>query len=396
MSHSPRLLRGALLLAVAAVVGLVSAAAVQAQGISLPPSGGNQRASVTQHIGLVEVRIDYSSPDVTGPQGQDRRGQIWGQLVPWGLANLGFGTSTAAPWRAGANENTVFTVSHDVLVQGEELPAGSYGFHVIPREDGPWTLIFSHDSTSWGSFFYDPSEDALRVEATPEPAPFREWLTYDFVDRQQSRATVALWWEELRLPFTVEVPDGNEIYIARIRQELRNSPGFSWQAWDAAANFVVSSAAAGQGGDLEEALVWAETAIGAPFVGAANFTTLSTKARVQAAMGDRAAAAETLRAAVEHPTATPAAVHTLARTLQGQGDTESAVAIFKLNAERFGDEVWPVTVGLARAYSAEGDYDKALEYARIAREQAPDPLNQGNLDAAIQLIEEGKDFNLTN
>ena len=70
--------------------------------------------------------------------------------------------------------------------------------------------------------------------------------------------------------------------------------------------------------------------------------------------------------------------------------------LFKLNAERYGADTWPVTVGLARAYSASGDYKKALEYAKKARAQAPDPLNQGNLDNIIKLLESGKDFNVTN
>lgn len=66
------------------------------------------------------------------------------------------------PWRAGSNENTVFDVSHPVLVQGKPLPAGRYGLHMLagPTE---WTLIFSKNSTSWGSFSYDEKEDQLRV-----------------------------------------------------------------------------------------------------------------------------------------------------------------------------------------------------------------------------------------
>ena len=125
-SNLLRLLSVGLLLAF-----LLSPLTAVGQGITLPPSGANQKASVIQKIGLVEVRIDYSSPDVTGPNGQDRRGQIWGTLVPFGLTNLGFGNGALGPWRAGANENTVFSVSHDVEVQGKPLAAGSYGLHMI-------------------------------------------------------------------------------------------------------------------------------------------------------------------------------------------------------------------------------------------------------------------------
>jgi len=47
--------------------------------------------------------------------------------------------------------------------------AGKYAFFVAydPRE---CTLIFSRNSTSWGSFFYDPKEDALRVKVKPGTA----------------------------------------------------------------------------------------------------------------------------------------------------------------------------------------------------------------------------------
>ena len=363
---------------------------VSAQALTLPPSGENQVSSVTQWIGPVQVTIDYSSPDVTGPQGQDRRGQIWGALVPWGLNNLGFGTSTAAPWRAGANQNTTITVSHDLKVQGEDLPAGTYGFHVIPEESGPWTLIFSNNSTAWGSFFYDPAEDALRVEATPEEAPYREWLSYEFLDRQPTEATVALHWEELRLPFTFSVPNRDQIYLSTIRKELQNSPGFTWQNWVAAVNFALTSNQV-----TDETLLWANNAISAPFIGQENFSTLVALGRVQAALGKGNEANETMKRAASHPTASPIQVHTLARQMQAQGATTGAIAVFKLNAEVNG-EGWPMSVGLARAYSAEGNFKEALRYAKMALEQAPDPNNRSNLETIIGILEEGKDFNISN
>jgi hypothetical protein len=96
----------------------------------------------------------------------------------------------------GANENTVLRVSHDVLIEGKPLAAGSYGLHALPGESD-WTLIFSNNSTSWGSFFYKESEDALRITVKPAKSDYREWLTYEFTDRQPDRATVQLAWEDL-------------------------------------------------------------------------------------------------------------------------------------------------------------------------------------------------------
>ena len=77
-----------------ASVGVLSSAfalvraASGAQGITLPPNGENPQASVMQAIGPVRVTIEYSSPRVVRGS-QDRRGKIWGELVPWGLSDLG-------------------------------------------------------------------------------------------------------------------------------------------------------------------------------------------------------------------------------------------------------------------------------------------------------------------
>ena len=370
---------------IALAVLLGAAASLHAQSVTLPPSGDNQKASITQHIGLVRVTIDYSSPDVTGPNGEDRRGKIWGTLVPYGIHDLGF-NDRRGPWRAGANENTVFTVSHPVKIEGQRLAAGSYGLHMLAGED-EWTLIFSKNSTSWGSFTYDEAEDALRVKVKPEKAPFREWLTYDFTDRRPDRATVALWWEELRVPFTVTVEDIADIYISNLRNELRGSQGFSWQNLDAAAQYCLQN-----GRNLEEALRWSEASISMPFVGQANFTNYSTKAQILEKLSRTAEAEKVMKAALELPNALPGEIHQYGRRLLGQGDVKGALAVFQTNAKRFGD-TWPVHVGLARGYSAAGDYKTALKHAEIAVGQAPDPLNRRSLEAAIVKLKEGKDMN---
>ena len=183
----------------------VMAGALSAQfaGLTLPPSGNNQKGVVTQYIGPVQVTIDYSSPAVHGPDGKDRHGQIWGKLVPYGLSTTSFGNGKPDPWRAGANENTVFAVSHDVTIEGQPLPAGRYGLHMIPGEE-TWTVIFSKDAGAWGSFFYDASHDALRVTVKPHKSDYREWLTYDFTARHPEEATVELQWEDLAVPWNIK------------------------------------------------------------------------------------------------------------------------------------------------------------------------------------------------
>ena len=365
----------------------ISATAVFAQpGLTLPPSGDNQRASVTQWIGPVKVTIDYSSPDVTGPSGEDRTGKIWGQLVPYGMANLGFGTcGDQCPWRAGANENTTFSVSHDVLIEGKPLAAGTYGLHMIPSE-GAWTLVFSNNSTSWGSYFYDAGEDALRVEVQPKEHPYTHWLSYEFTDRQPEQTTVALEWENLQVPWTIEVPNVTDLYLAALTRELRSMPGFNWQGWVAAAQYALGA------GRTEQAVAWAQKAALDPAVGQESFATLSTLAQAQAAAGDAGASSATLDRAMAHRTADPIQIHFLGRQLLGRGEKDEAMRIFERNAELHPGQ-WPVEVGLMRGHSALGRYEEALAHAEKALAQAPDDNNRQSLTAAIERLKQGQDVN---
>lgn len=144
-------------------------------------------ASVMQRLGVdTDITIVYSRPGVKGRK-------IWGGLEPYGKV-----------WRAGANENTTFEASKDILVNGQKLPAGKYGLHMIPGEK-EWTIIFNKDNAAWGSFSYDQNKDALRISVTPKEAPAQEWLMYGFDDLAGTSATGYLWWEKLKVPFEIKV-----------------------------------------------------------------------------------------------------------------------------------------------------------------------------------------------
>ncbi|MCI0442074.1 DUF2911 domain-containing protein, partial [bacterium] len=302
------------------ILGTVSGVSAQQFGsLTLPPSGDNEHAVVTQYIGLVQVSIDYNSPDVHAPDGSDRRGKIWGELVPYGLANLGFGTcGDQCPWRGGANENTVFKVSHDVKVQGQPLKAGAYGLHFIPGEN-EWTIIFSNNSTSWGSFTYKQSEDALRVTAKPAKSEYHEWLTYEFIDRQPKQATAVLKWEDLQLPWNITVDNIEDYYVQNIDHELQNATGFSPENWTAAAQYCLQTKT-----HLDKGLQWAQMAVDSPSYGRDNFTTLSMLAALQEANGQVAESKKTMELALNHRTARPLDIHFYARGLQAAKKTDEA------------------------------------------------------------------------
>ncbi len=169
---------------------------IQAQNQAQKPRA-SLKAGVSQRIGVdTDINISYSRPGIKGRK-------IWGGLVPYGLApGNNYSDNKPFPWRGGANECTTIEFSKDVTVNGNKLPAGKYSMHFIPTEKD-WTVIFNKDATLWGSFKYDESKDALRITVTPEEAPFQEWLQYGFDNLAGTSCTAYLWWEKLKVPFTI-------------------------------------------------------------------------------------------------------------------------------------------------------------------------------------------------
>jgi hypothetical protein len=342
------------------------------------PSGGNKKASVSERIGLTDVTIHYDRPGVKG-----REGKIWGQLIPVGYTDQGFGSSKAAPWRAGANENTTIEFSNDVKIEGQSLPAGKYGFFVA-YDPNECTLIFSRNSTSWGSFFYKPEEDALRVKVKPAALDKTvEWLKYEFMNETENAATVALQWEKLMIPFKIET-DYVKDQLASFRNELRNAKGFQWESWNQAAQWALQ-----RNVDLEEALTWADTATSVTFGGDRSFNAWSTKAQILEKMGRNDDAAAIMKKAM--PLGSMNDIHFYARSLIALKKPKEALDVFKMNFDKNPNQ-FTTLVGLARGYSANGDYKTALKYAQQALPLTPEAQKSG-VQTMIDKLKDNKDIN---
>lgn len=350
----------------------------QIMPLTLEPDGGNKKASVSEQIGIVKIAIQYSRPGVRG-----REGKIWNTPVAhYGFADQGHGTSYAAPWRAGANENTTFSFSHPVRIEGKDLPAGTYGFFIALGEQES-TLIFSKVSTSWGSFYYDPSFDALRVTVKNKSLNESvEWLKYEFTGQTDSSAVIALSWERRMIPFRVEA-DVEKLQIEAFRRDFMTTRNY--EDFIAAAQYCVQHNI-----ELEQALAWMDRAISFRVMGRANYRTLSTKATVLMKMNRFDEAQKIMNEAL--PMGTMIEVHFYGRTLQAMNKPDEALKVFKLNYEKYPKE-YTTQLGLARGYSGVGDYKKALGYLKAALPQAPDPGSKSRAEAMIKLLEEGKNIN---
>ncbi|RYY00892.1 MAG: DUF2911 domain-containing protein [Gammaproteobacteria bacterium] len=343
------------------------------------PGGGNKKAMVGERIGLTDVIIHYDRPGVKG-----REGKIWGQLVPTGFVDLGFGNAKAAPWRAGSNENTTIEFSNDVTVEEQPLKKGKYGFF-IAYDSTESTLIFSNNATSWGGYYYDPREDALRIKVKPvKTANSVEWLRYEFMNQSENAATIALEWEKLMIPFKVETNYIKD-QIASFQNELRTQRGFYWLAWDQAAQWCLQHNA-----NLEQALLWSDSASGPSFGGAALFQPKATKAQILQKLGRNDEAMAIMKEAL--PLANMQEIHGYGRSLLAQKKPKEALEVFQMNYQKNPGK-FTALVGLTRGYSANGNYKNALKYAEQALPLAPDSNNKNALVGMIDKLKKGQDVN---
>lgn len=343
------------------------------------PSGGNKKAMVAERVGLTDITLHYDRPAVKG-----REGKIWGQLVPVGFVDLGFGNAKAAPWRAGANENTTIEFSNDVKIEGQPLKKGKYGLF-IAYDPTECTLIFSNNSGSWGAYYYNQSEDALRVKVKPVPTNNNvEWLRYEFLNQTENAATVALEWEKLMIPFRVET-DYVKDQIASFQNELRTQRGFYWLPWDQAAQWCLQ-----RNVNLEQALQWADSASGRSFGGAALFQPRATRAQILDKLGRSTEAAALMKEAL--PLASMQEIHGYGRSLLGQKKAKEALEVFLMNYKKNPNQ-FTTLVGLTRGYAANADYKNALKYAEQALPLAPDNNNKNAVVGMIDKLKQGQDVN---
>jgi tetratricopeptide (TPR) repeat protein len=345
---------------VSLAIALPAQAQNQNQSLALDLPLASQRASVSQRLGLTTIRLDYHRP-------LSRGRKVFGDLVPWGQV-----------WRAGANENTVIAFTDPVTVEGQALAEGAYGLHMIPAEDA-WTVIFSKNSTSWGSFTYDEKEDALRVKVKPATSEMHEALTYGFDGLAPDSTVVTMRWEKVAVPFKVSV-DVPKTTMENLKLQLRGLQAYSWVGWNDAATYAIENKTG-----YEDALKWADNSI----QNEERFENLNTKAQLLRLTGKTAEADATMAKALEK--AGPLQLHNYGRQLLTEKKPAEATKIFQRNAKQ-NPTVWFVYVGLARAQSAAGNFKEAAKNAKEALARAPEPQKK-YLQGLLEKLEAGKDIN---
>ena len=348
------------LLAVILAGLFLSAAPASAQSAIMDLPRQSQHAVVTQRIGITDITINYSRPLVN-------KRKVFGGLEPYGKV-----------WRAGANENTTITFSDPVTVEGKPLAKGTYGLHMTPGEN-EFTVIFSKNSTSWGSFSYDQAEDALRTTVKTQPSDMHEALTYDFDDPTPNSVTVTMRWDKVAVPFKVEV-NTNDIVQASLHNQLRGRVQYEWNSWDEAATYLLDNKLSAQ-----DALQYSDKSIQLE----ERFENLMTKSRALEALNKNEEAATFRNKALAM--GNPIQLHVYGRQLQQQGKQDQAFDVYRTNMKRYPDH-WLIHNEAARLACAQKDYDGAVKEMKLSLAGAPD-TSKPAIEALLRRLEAKEDIN---
>ena len=330
----------------------------QAVLLTLPTN--SPRALVSQRVGLTDITVAYHRPLVNGRK-------LWGAVVPYGQV-----------WRAGANENTTVEFSDPVLIEGQPLEKGVYGLHMLPKE-GEWTVIFSKNPTSWGAFSYKQDEDALRVKVAPQASELHDALTYDFDGLKADSAVVTMRWDKIAVPFKIAV-NVNDTVTESIRRHRYGLNQYYWEGWDDAAGYLLANKI-----HLDEAQQYEDQSIQAE----ERYENLLNKSHILDAMGRKVEAVAFRDKALK--AAGPQQLYTYARGLQAEKKQDEALAIFRSSAKKFPDD-WTSHVGMARVYSAQGDFNNAMKEIKLAMPTAPD-ANKVAMQGYLKRLQAKEDIN---
>jgi hypothetical protein len=194
-------------------------------------------ASVTQKIGLADAKIEYSRPSLKG------RKMIGSALVPFGEV-----------WRTGANGIPKITLSHDVMIGGKDVPAGTYGLITIPNLKS-WTIILTKNADQWGTYEYKAEEDLVRFDTKVEVLTKKaENFTIGFTDVKEESANIYIKWELTSVKFPIK-HDAHSIVMKEIDEKMKGSE-ITTSTYFGAADYYFS-----KGLELDKALSWANKVV---------------------------------------------------------------------------------------------------------------------------------------
>jgi hypothetical protein len=148
----------------------------------------SQRGSVQQDVALTSITVAYGRPVARGRA-------LFGALVPWDSI-----------WHPGADSATRVSINYDILVEGRALKAGEYSLWLVPRERGPWTLIFSRAAHVFHKPYPGEAANVLRVDVMPETLSPMESMAIYFPQVLRDEALLRIHWGTTGISARIKAP----------------------------------------------------------------------------------------------------------------------------------------------------------------------------------------------
>ena len=213
-------------------------------------------ATISQQVGLTKVTVEYSRPSVKGRK-------IFGNLVPFDKV-----------WRTGANQITTIKFDNDVMVSGQKIPAGSYGWYTIPGKT-QWTIILNSDDKQWGAYAYDEKKDVARFKVTPYKTAKAENMAIALEQTSPNNLDVVLAWDKTAVKFTVS-HDAHDQIMAEIKDKTAKADCTTDTYFGAADYYYEKNI------DLNQAAAWADKVVAKD----KEYWTYQLRARIYAKLGN--------------------------------------------------------------------------------------------------------------
>ncbi len=247
--------------------------------------------------------------------------------------------------------------------------------HINVKDEDNATIILSKDKDAWGSYFYDDANDALRAGVKLKDNAHTELLTYEFNEVETNSTTVYLAWEKKAIPFNIEV-DVTKIVLDDIRGQFKGQTGFTRQNWEQAANFSMNN-----GGDLEEALDWINSALEGQFFSQKTVNGLAIKAQILQKKGDLEGYGKTMDDAVAM--ANPSQINRMGYAMITAKDYDRAVKYFSINVKSNPKNAnWHNSLG--EAYKAKGDKKNAIKHFKKSLTMNPSANVKANSEKNLK------------
>ncbi len=255
------------------------------------------------------------------------------------------------------------------------MPAGKYGLFFTISADNNGQVILSKDHESWGSFFYDSSQDVLRAPIEIRTLPATEMLTFNFLNNTKNSTELVLDFEKKEFPVKIEF-DVDKIVMENAKKELKGSTGFTWLGFASAANYALQNKT-----NLEQALAWSDQAVAQNN----SFATLSLKSNILNQLGRNDEAEKIIKNAIGQ--ATEIELNNYGYQLLNNGMQDKAIEIFKVNTQQHpkSANAWD---SLGEGYFLKGDKKNAAVSFKKALTMNPAPNVKANSEKYLKQMGE--------